>query len=352
MDFELSEDRRMLRESLSRWLADRYPPDHRLKVAYDAPFHDPALWSELADLGVLLAMATEDAGGFGGSGFDISVIFEALGAALCPEPVLGALLVSRLLAAAGQDQSGLLDGSVRWALAVGEPDAPWSLDRIATQARGGRLTGRKALVYGGNDADRFLVVARDGDRLSVHEIAASDAEVVGFGTIDGGGAADVILSDTPARLVLDDAGKAIQSALDAGRLALCAEAVGVMDASFAALLDYLRQRKQFGRAIGEFQALQHRAADLAVEIEQARSITLLAASRLDGEGAARMVSMAKNLIGRVGRQVAEECTQMTGGIGVTWDYHPAHLTKRLVMIDHQLGDTDWHLQQVMAGIRA
>lgn len=349
MDFTLSEERQMLKDSLGRWLTDRYDPEHRLNVAYDAPFHDAGRWSELAELGVLQALASEEAGGFGGTGFDISVVFETLGAALCPEPVLGTLMVSRLLAAAGEDQESLLDGSVRWALGVGEPDAPWSLDHLATQAQDGRLTGRKAFVYGGNDAERFLIVARDGGALSVFDVAAQDAEVVGYGLIDGGGAAEVILSDTPGRLVLADARPAVEAALDAGRLALCAEAVGVMDRNFAALLDYMRQRKQFGRAIGDFQALQHRAADLAVEIEQARSITLLAAARLDGPGSARTVSMAKNLIGRVGRQVAEECTQMTGGIGVTWEYHPAHLTKRLMMIDHQLGDTDWHLQRVMAG---
>lgn len=355
MDFTQSDDRRMVQETLTRFLSEKYDAAHRLKAAYDPPFHDPEAWRALCELGMLQALVDEAHGGFGGAGFDIMAVFEPLGRANCPEPVLGALMAARLLAAAGDSLDALLSGETRYAVAIGEPDAPYSLDHLETRAEesGGawRVSGRKSVVYGGNDAELFLVAARMGDGLALLEVAAGDAEVMGFGLIDGGGAAELTLSAAPARLALADARPAIDAALDAGRVALCAECVGAMDRALDMLLDYMRQRRQFGQPIAKFQALQHRVVDLGIEAEQARSITILAASKLDTQEGPRHVSMAKNLIGRAGRKMAEECTQMTGGIGVTWDYPGAHLTKRMVMIDHQLGDADWHLQRVMDAAR-
>lgn len=348
MDFNLTEDRRMLSDSLTRFLADKYGFEHRARVAYDAPFHDPALWGQLAELGVLYALAPEDQGGFGGAGFDITTVFEALGRGLCPEPVLGTLMASRLLGAAGEDQTQLLDGSRRYAVAIGELSAPYELDAIETRAEGGKLTGRKSVIYGGNDAESILVAAKSGDKIGLYEVASADAEVTGYGLMDGGGAAELFLDATPAREVLTDASAALNDALDAGALALCAEAVGLMDATKNLLLDYLRTRKQFGRTIGSFQALQHRAVDVVTQIEQARSITIYAASRMGEADQSRAVSMAKTLIGQAARLTAEEAIQMHGGIAMTWEAAVSHYGKRLVMLDAQLGDTDFHLERVMA----
>ncbi|APX90784.1 acyl-CoA dehydrogenase [Brevirhabdus pacifica] len=356
MDFDVSEDRRMLADSLNRFLADRYGIEHRNSVAYDAPYHDPDRWSEMVELGVLHALVPEEAGGFGGTGFDITVVFEALGRALNPEPVLAALISARLLVAAGRDVEDLVTGTSRYAAALSEPDAPYEVEDIATEATadgdGWRLSGRKSVVYGGHLADRFLVSARHGDGIGLFAVNADAARVTPYGMIDGGGAAEVFLDSAPAELLMTDAVAAIGDALDAGALALCAEAVGAMDVTRDTLLDYLRQRKQFGRTIGSFQALQHRAVELAAEIEQARSITILAASRLGGDGGSRTVSMAKNLVGRTARLVSEETIQMHGGIAMTWEYSASHYAKRLVMLDHQLGDTDHHLERVMAAYAA
>ncbi|MBD3679144.1 MAG: acyl-CoA dehydrogenase family protein [Rhodobacteraceae bacterium] len=355
MHFELTDDRRMLADTLNRFLTDTYGIEHRNKVAYEAPFHDPAKWAELAELGPLFALVPEEQGGFGGAGFDIATVFEPLGRALCPEPVLPALMAARLLAAAGEDLEPLLSGATRYAVALGETDAPYALEDIATEAapagEGWELTGRKSVVYGGNAAGKFLVAARAGDVIGVYEVDAEDAAVTGYGMIDGGGAAEVFLEKTKARQVLADAGAALQDALDFGALALCAEAVGAMDVTYDMTLDYLKTRKQFGRAIGSFQALQHRMVEMKTEIEQARSITILAASRMGTEEQSRTVSMAKNLIGRAAKLVAEEAIQMHGGIAMTWEYPASHYAKRLVMIDHQLGDTDHHLEKVMAGLQ-
>lgn len=352
MDFSLTEDRRMLSDSLTRFLADKYGVEHRIKVAYDAPFHDTALWSDMAELGVLYALAPEEAGGFGGTGFDVTTVFEALGKGLCPAPVLGTLMASSLMTSAGADQDSLLDGSQRYAVAMGELDAPYDLDGIETTFAGGKLSGRKSVVYGGNDAEVFLVAAKAGETIGIYEVKASDAQVTGYGLIDGGGAAELFLDATPATELIADGRAALEHALDLGRLALCAEAVGLMDATNEILLDYLRTRKQFGVPIGKFQALQHRAVDLVTEIEQARSITILAASRIGEDDQARIVAMAKNLIGRAARLMSEETIQMHGGIALTWETAVSHYTKRLVMIDAQLGDEDYQLEKVMADYAA
>ncbi|MGB3556342.1 MAG: acyl-CoA dehydrogenase [Jannaschia sp.] len=356
MDFERTDDRRMLADSLDRWLADSYPMEHRNSVAYRAPFHDPEKWAGLAELGILHALVPEDRGGFGGAGFDLVTVFESLGRALCPEPVLPALLAARILMATDGDLSPLLEGTTRYAFAWGEPEAPYDIDAIETEAvksgGGWTLSGRKSVVYGAQVADRILILARTGDTLSVFEVEAGSVEHTDYGLIDGGGAADLFLDATPATLVLEDAGDAVRDALDHGRLALCAEAVGAMDAAKDMMLDYMRQRKQFGKAIGTFQALQHRAVEMVTEIEQARSMTILAASRMGTEEQSRTVSMAKNLIGRTTQLVAEESVQMQGGIAMTWEYPASHYAKRLTMIDTQLGDADWHLQRVMAGLQA
>ncbi len=356
MDFNLTEDRQMLADTLTRFLGERYPVEHRINVAYDAPYHDPALWDQLVELGALYALAPENAGGMGGSGFDISVVFEALGKALCPEPVLGTLMASRILAAAGVGQEELLTGATKYAVGITEIDAPYELDQIATVATakgdGFALSGRKSTVYGGQVADVILVAAKQGDGLGVFAVNVNDANVTSYGMMDGGGAVEVLLDDTPATLVLADAAAALEDAVNAGIVALCAEAVGAMDVTHATTVDYLKQRKQFGIPIGKFQVLQHRAVDMMTEIEQARSITIKAAAELGGKEASRYASMAKNMIGRAARLVAEESIQMHGGIAMTWEYAVSHYAKRLIMLDAQLGDTDYHLSQVMKGYAA
>ncbi len=356
MDFTLTDDRRMLADTLTRYLTDQYGVEHRNKIAYEAPFHDPAKWQELAELGTLYAFAPEDEGGIGGTGFDITVVFEALGRIACPEPVLGALMAARLLRAAGAELEPLLSGARRHAVAVAELDAPYDLQGIAAEAvkdgAGHRLSGRKTAVYGGQAADVFLVAAKLEGRIALFEVPAEDAQVVSYAMIDGGGAAELLLDGTPAKLLLADAAEAFEDAARAGALALCAEAVGLMEVTHAITLDYMRQRKQFGVPIGKFQVLQHRAVDMLTEIEQARSITIKAAAELEGPEAARFTAMAKALIGQAARLVAEEAIQMHGGIAMTWEYPVSHFAKRLVMLDAQLGDTDHHLSQVMAGYAA
>ena len=352
MNFEPTEERRMISDALDRLLAEHCDIGARDAAAFEAPYSNAAAWQALSEMGAFAALADESAGGLGGDGFDIACVFERLGRALCSEPVLPQLMAIRLLAASGAAElEAAISGETRCALAFDEADAWFELERIDTRAEaadgGYRLNGRKSLVYGGPAATVMLVAATLDGTLALFAVASDGAEQHPYALIDGGGACELLLRDTPATLLLADATDALQDALDAGAIALCAEAVGVMDVLRDTTLEYLGTRKQFGVPIGAFQALQHRFVDLSIEIEQARSITQLAASRLSGDDSARTVSMAKNLVGRTGQLVAEEAIQMHGGIAMTWEYSVSHYAKRLTMIDHQLGDRDQHLYRVM-----
>lgn len=357
MAFQTTDERRMLGESLSRYLLQNYDHSHRLNVAYTAPFHDPSRWAALAELGMLSALAPEEAGGFGGEGLDIATVFHALGHGLCPEPALPAMMALRVLMAAARPVEPLLEGRERLVLALGEPGGGSGLEPPETEARQDagqwRLSGRKSVVWGGGAAHRLIVSARHSGGIGLFEVAAEDAQIAPYAMIDGGGAAEITLQDTAAQCLLEDGAAALADAVDHGLLALCAEAVGVMDQVQALTADYLRTRKQFGTAIGRFQVLRHRFVDLVIEIEQARSITFLAAGQMrDLAGRGRVLSMAKALVGKVARQVAEESIQMHGGIGMTWEAAVSHYAKRLVMIDHQLGDSLLHLERVAQAYRA
>lgn len=369
MNFQHTEDRRMLADTLNRFIGEQYSFATRDRIARSAEGFSSELWSRFAELGVIGALFDEADGGFGGAGFDIAVVFESLGRGLVVEPFLDTLIVGRAVAQSGNDSQKtilgeLIDGSRIVALAHGEPDSHYELARVATRAqRSGdawQLNGAKAVVQHGEHASLFLVSARtsgdddaqEGVTLFLVPRDATGVSVRGYRKIDGGRAAEVTFDNVTLNddALLGPAGEGfatLEYATSCGVLALCAEAVGAMDVAKDHTLDYLRTRKQFGVPIGIFQALQHRMADLLLEIEQARSAVINAAAAL---GAGRKqresaVSAAKYSIGRIGALVAEECIQLHGGIGMTWELPLAHYAKRLVMIDHQLGDEDHHLER-------
>jgi alkylation response protein AidB-like acyl-CoA dehydrogenase len=373
MNFQHTEDRRMLADTLNRFISEQYGFATRDKIARSAQGFSTDLWARFAELGVIGALFDETSGGFGGGGFDISVVFESIGRGLVVEPFLDTLIVGRAMARSGSDAQkaalgSLIDGSQIVALAHGEPDSHYELARVATTRaqRSGNtwtLNGAKAVVQHGEHAHVFLVSARTsgdddaeaGVTLFLVPRDAAGVSVRGYRKIDGGRAAevtfdDVTLGDDTVLGTVDHGLETLEFAVSCGVLALCAEAVGSMDVAKDYTLDYLRTRKQFGVPIGSFQALQHRMADLLLEIEQARSAVINAAAALDGERSARerAVSAAKYSIGRIGTRVAEECIQLHGGIGMTWELPLAHYAKRLVMIDHQLGDEDHHLERFVA----
>ena len=367
MDFHHSEERQMLTDTLGRYLQQRYPFDVRLAVSNAGWSREH--WTALAQLGVVGALFDGDAGGFGGTGFDIAAVFEPLGRALNLEPFLGTLMAGRALALAG-DQEMLLAqaiaGTTLLAFAHEEPQSRYDLADVTVSAvpvgDQWTLTGAKAVVAQAETADHVVVSARisgvpgaqDGIGLFLVASDATGLAVRGYPMIDGGRGGELLLEETPGLLISDAGYPLIEAAVAAGIVALAWEAVGVMDMLKAATLDYLRTRRQFGVPIGRFQALQHRMATVALEIEQARSAAINAADALEQPRLQRerAVSAAKYTIGRVGTLVAEEAIQLHGGIGMTWELPVSHYAKRLIMIGHQLGDEDHHLTRFTALGRA
>ncbi|MBA3057777.1 MAG: acyl-CoA dehydrogenase family protein [Gammaproteobacteria bacterium] len=373
MNFEHTEERRMLADSLNRFIAEQYTFEKRDQIAKSPNGFSPEIWQNFADLGVIGALFREADGGFGGGGFDIAVVFEALGRGLVVEPLLGsAVLAGEAIASAGDEAqktvlADIIGGTTIAALAHDEPDSHYELARVLTRAErsttGWVLNGAKAVVLQGEQADLFVVSARTagaaddeaGISLFLVSAKAPGLVVLGCPSIDGGRVAELSLSGvalgTDALLGAEGQGYAtLERAIGRGVLALCAESLGAMEAAKSATLEYLRTRKQFGVFIGSFQALQHRMADLLLEIEQARSAVINAAAALDADRLTRerALSAAKFSIGRIGALVSEESIQMHGGIGMTWELPLAHYAKRLIMIDHQLGDEDHHLQRFIA----
>ena len=360
MDFNHSEDRQMLASTLGRYLQQRYPIETRHAISEAAAGWSDTHWLALAELGIVGALFEEAAGGFGGSGFDAAVVFELFGRALVVEPFLGVAMAGHALANAGGDMqllSSVIDGSTVLAFAHEEQDSHYALTHVATTATqlsaGWRLQGAKAAIPQLGAADKLVVSARIGGdvrdeagiALFLVDKTAEGLSTREYPMIDGGRGGELRLDDVPAMLVAENALPLIEGATAFGIVALAWEAVGIMDMLKESTLEYLRTRQQFGVAIGKFQALQHRMATIALEIEQARSSAINAADALTADRRSRelAVSAAKFTVGRVGTLVAEEAIQLHGGIGMTWELPLSHYAKRLVMIGHQLGDEDHHL---------
>jgi alkylation response protein AidB-like acyl-CoA dehydrogenase len=376
MNFEHTEDRRMLADSLNRFIAEQYGFEARNRIAQSKEGFSKQIWQQFAELGVIGALFSESDGGFGGAGFDVAVVFEELGRGLVVEPLLGAVMAGEAISVAGNDAqkaklAGIIGGTTVAAFAHDEPESHYELSRVQTRAErsgeGWALDGVKAVVQQGEQASLFVVSARtsggmdDEAGISLFLVPANTPglAVRGCPAIDGGRVAELSFDNAKvgADALLGAEGQgfeALERALGRGVLALCAEALGAMESAKTATLEYLRTRKQFGVFIGSFQALQHRMADLLLEIEQARSAVINAAAAMDADRVTRerALSAAKFSIGRIGTLVAQESIQMHGGIGMTWELPLAHFAKRLVMIDHQLGDEDHHLQRYIALGRA
>ena len=377
MNFEHSEDRRMLADSLNRFVSEQFTTEQRNTVAYGAAGHSPQLYAQLADIGAIGALFPESVGGLGGAGFDISLVFECLGRGLLTEPLLGALLVGQGLVLAGNAaQQALLpdiiEGKLLAAFAHDEPGSHYERSNVSTQAdkstNGWVLNGAKGVVSFGEQAQWLLVSARvSGEQFDEQGIALflvpGDAKGLSWRSyqrFDGGRASELKLDNVPlgegALLgTTADGFTVLGRIFDYALLALASESIGAMDVAKQFTLEYLQTRKQFGVPIGSFQALQHRMADLLLEVEQARSSVINAAAAIDEpESIARSKALAaaKYTVGRIGTLVAEECIQLHGGIGMTWELPFAHYAKRLVMIDHQFGDEDHHLARYIELNRA
>ncbi len=373
MNFDLTEERQMLQDTLRRYLSDRYTTEVRNTIIDGDTGWSPEIWQELAELGVIGAMFAEEDGGFGGHGFDIATVFEELGRAGVVEPFLdSAVICGGLIATLGDDaQKGFIDeiigGGAHLAFAHGEPTSRYDLNRVASTAvvdgNDVLLNGRKAVVASAEASGQLIVSAReagavdDTDGISLFLVPADAAGLTlrGYALVAGGRAAEVTLDNVRVspKARLGRAGQAyaaIEATVASANVALAAEALGAMETATELTREYLMTRKQFGRPIGTFQALAHRMSDLLIEMEQARSAVINAAGHLDADPRTRdlHIAAARNLIGRAGRLVAEEAIQMHGGIAMTKEYELAHIAKRIVMTDHRFGDTDYHMEKFIA----
>lgn len=367
MNFELTEERQMLQDTLRRFLANKYDVSTRNAILESDIGLSADIWAQLAELGVLGALFSEEDGGFGGAGFDISVVFEELGRAGVVEPVLETcILAGGLIAALGNEtQKGMLEsvigGETRLALAHGEPKSRYDLSRVETTVDNGKLTGHKSMASGASNADFVIISARESgdtdakDGISLFLVPVSDLEMRNTPVMGGGMASDIYLdglaiSDDMRLGVKGEAFAHLETVFAAAVTATCAQTLGAMETAMSLTVEYLKTRKQFGRPIGTFQALQHRMSDMLIEMEQARSAVIGAAGYLEADPKLRdrYISGAKNLMGRAGRLIAEEAIQMHGGIAMTQEYELAHIAKRIIMADHLYGDTDYHLERFIA----
>ncbi len=378
MDFSFTEEQQLLRDSFARYVEREYTFEKRRAIQRSAEGFSREVWSGFAEMGLLGLTTPEQYGGYGGTPIDTLLVMQVIGNGLVVEPylasvVLGAGLIARAGSAAQRERilPAAARGELLLTLAHAEPDSRYELASVATSARRqGQdfvLRGHKAVVPWGAQADKLIVSARtaggprdtQGISLFVIDRGMKGVSARDYRTIDGLRAAEVKLENVlvGADAVLgppDAALPLLEAGADIGVAALCAEGVGVMETLNAQTLDYIKTRQQFGQPIGRFQVLQHRAVDMFIHLEQSKSMALLAAVRADSADSAKRrhaVSAAKAHIGRSGRAVTQMAVQLHGGMGVTDELPASHYVKRLTMIDFHLGDTDFHVERLVAAAR-
>jgi len=372
MDFSLSEEQRQIQEATQRLLTDRYGPEARRKYARQPEGFSREMWAAYAEQGLLGVPFAESLGGLGGGPLEVMLVMEAMGRALALEPYLATVVLGGgLLRRAGNEAqraliARLTSGVLTLAVATSEPEASGDPCDVGTRAHRVNdswvLDGAKSLILHGGSADRIIVPARvSGQRTDRHGIAlfildpkASGLALREYPTQDGLRAADLTL----AGVRIDDAGvlgaageggEALARVVDEAIAALCAEAVGAMSVLQEMTLEYLKTRQQFGVPIGRFQALQHRAVEMYVVLEQARSMALYAALSAGDEQAGvrrRAVCAAKAHIGRAARHIGQEAIQLHGALGMTLDYSAGEYFRRLTMIDLTLGTHHDHVSEL------
>jgi pimeloyl-CoA dehydrogenase len=374
MNFEPTEDQSALTSSLERLLTERYSFEKRRALVAAGAAHDPRAWAGLAELGLTALTLPEAHGGFGGGARDLLPVMQALGRSLCLEPYLPSVVAAAAVQLAADEETrarllpGVASGAVRLVWAHDETAGRHAARWIETRAecKNGRwlLNGAKSPVPGAGLAQQFVVSARvggapaddEGRALFLVDAGDAAAGLRTFHLVDDTAAGELQLRDTPAEALGDpfDAargGAAIAAAVNTGIAAACADMAGAAQAAFDLAMDYLRTRKQFGRLIGENQALRHRAAEMLVALEMARSMAAAAAVAADAPGAeesAADIHRAKLSVARNARTVAHGAIQLHGGIGMTEEYAVGHYLRRIHVLDQLFGDGDAHAVRLAA----
>jgi alkylation response protein AidB-like acyl-CoA dehydrogenase len=364
MDFSFSDEQQMLLDTTRRFIAERYDFAYRNRVRASDEGWSPETWAQLADLGLLALNIPERDGGIGAGPVGSMLVGHAMGEGMLLEPFLSsAVIATQAIVELGSAQQR---GQWLPALGAGEliavlaheegsmRDGPLALQTLATRKPDGwRIDGRKSAVYHAPAADLLLVSARTEDgELGLFAVPtdAAGVQLHSFVSVDEQRVANVTLEDISvgqdARLGAN-AGTTLQAVLDYGLAALCADAFGAMDKILAATIEYSRSRVQFGAPIGSFQALQHRMAEMLMHLEQARSMSYLAATCCtdpDPLARAAALSAAKALMGQAARYIGQQAVQLHGGMGMTDELNVSHYFKRLLAFELRGGTTDQHLE--------
>jgi alkylation response protein AidB-like acyl-CoA dehydrogenase len=369
MDLSLSDEQKQLQEAAERFVRDKYSFENRRKIAATEKGFLPENWAQMAELGWLGVPLTEAEGGYGGP-IETMILMEQFGKGLVLEPflptaVIGGGLLARAGSQAQKDEllAPMMEGKKQFALAWLERQSRYNLADVSLKAEksgsGYTLSGHKGVVYNGPSADSIFVLARTaggareekGLTLFVVDAKAKGLSRRDYPTQDALRASeltfDKVSVGADAVLGTVDGGfGVVEDAVDRAIVALCAEAVGCMDAINAATLEYIKTRKQFGVPIGKFQVLQHRMVDCFTNAQEARSMTLMASLKIDDKDPVvrrKAASGAKVQIGKSGKFCGQSAVQMHGGMGVTDELSVSHYFKRLTMIDLMFGNQQHHL---------
>ena len=374
MNFELSEEQQLIQDSVAKFVQDNYALEERQKLVAGKTGFSDTHWSTMAELGWLGLTVAESDGGFGGNQIDTMLIMEQFGKGLVVEPFFASIVLgARALGIGGSDalraelMPGIIDGSRQLALAYAEEQSRFDLDDIVTQARaegdGYLINGTKCMVQNGATASQIVVSARtsggqadrNGVSLFVVDADADGVEVTGFPTVDGLQAAQVKLTNVAVageRLLgeLDQGYSILETVSMDGILAISAEAVGAMEMLYKDTVEYISEREQFDHPLAEFQVLQHRMVDMFMEYEQCKSLLYRATLEAvqSGSEAMRTVHALKHYVGKAGIMIGENAVQSHGGMGVTEELRIGHFFKRLLVIDAQFGNSDYHLEKFAA----
>jgi alkylation response protein AidB-like acyl-CoA dehydrogenase len=361
MDFDFSDEQEQLRDAVRKWVDKGYTFERRRAIVKAGGF-DRTAYGELAELGFTGLYISEEQGGMGMGPVEGMVVMEELGRGIVLEPLAQTLIAGGILGGYGTDAvksswlPKIAGGEALAVLAYQERNARYRLDVCETQATPSgdawTVTGAKSIVPAGDQADAFLVpaIAKGKMALFIVERGANGVQARGYGTQEGGRAAEVEFKSAPATLVTLDGLTALEHAVDIGIAATCAEAVGVLDKTMAVTVEYMNTRKQFGVALSTFQALRHRVADMKMQLELARSMSYYASLKLNAPAPERRraLARAKYQLGVSMRFIGQNSVQLHGGIGVTDEYIGSHYFKKLTQLELSFGDTLHHLGEVSA----
>jgi len=371
MNFELSEEQKMIQQSVERFVQENYDLPKRVEISSKDPGYSKEYWGSMAELGWLGLPFEEKDGGFGGNQIDTLVIMEQFGKGLVLEPfIANVVLGGGAIQIGGSEElkkemlPGLIEGSKQMTLAYAEQQSRFDLEDVATSARqeGDKfiINGQKSMVLNAESADHIVVVTRtsggqvdeEGITLFLVDSTAKGLELQNFPTVDGLRASEITFDnvEVSSERMIGKLGKGfeiLRVVSNNAILAVCAEAVGAMEILYKDTVEYTQQREQFDHPLSDFQVLQHRMVDMFMEYEQCKSLLFRATMETiqDPVLAQRTIHALKHLIGKSGIFVGENAVQLHGGMGVTEELRIGHFFKRLLVIDSQFGNADFHLDK-------